>query len=82
MTVKFDNKERLRREYLGKEERPVTPLPAVGKGAFSFDGHRLSSLYRDASFSRSTLTSGYFFFVKILKSGAKPRASRLRGINT
>ena len=42
----LDCRDRLRREYLGKEEMDGAPLPK-GRGGFSFDGHRLSSLYRD-----------------------------------
>ena|GEM_PF-3263367 len=51
MTTNSENTGCLRREYLGKDESGA-PLPAcsgTNRGDFTFDGHRLSSLYRDIS---------------------------------
>lgn len=52
---------RLRREYLCNEETnaPLLVLKGKNKGDFSFDGHRLSSLYRQKSLDQARLTKRY-----------------------
>lgn len=77
-TVRLENRGRLRREYLDKEETRDAPLPRADwrqdRDGFSFDGHRLSSLYRDNKQTRTRLTDRFkalslcFFFEEILKS--------------
>ncbi len=53
----------LRREYLEKEEgwssTPVQAAAPQDKSAFSFYGHRLSSLYRALRLTRAWLTRTY-----------------------
>ncbi len=49
-TNRWPDLQRLEYEYLRKEETQAAPLPGIystDRDAFSFDGHRLSSLYRD-----------------------------------
>lgn len=62
--------ERLRREYLNKEKTKGAPRPvsaqsaclnSTDQGGFSFDGHRLSSLYRGPLKTILWLTNPYVF---------------------
>lgn len=57
-----DNSGRLRREYFGKEEAGAPRTDRTGRparGDFSFDGHRLSSLYRGADQTTQVLRKSY-----------------------
>ena len=61
----FAGLERLRREYFCQEEgggpssAPTGRYDQADQGAFSSDGHRLSSLFRAPKLRQSWLTNGY-----------------------
>lgn len=69
-----DRAGRLRREYLGQDDKHAVALPPQGDKAirfFTLHGHRLSSLYRAFHSKALTLISGKRIFIlpKILHGG-------------